>query len=265
MLGSELLAGRTRAETGRPAVIRFSGKSILVDIEGTTSSIAFVFDVLFPYARGELPGFLQAFWQDPEVVGAREQLARDAGAESFRAWLPAGDAQALEQLAAEVLRLMDADAKTTGLKQLQGLIWRQGYGAGVLVSHVYADVPPALCAWKQAGLRLSVYSSGSAAAQQLFFAHTEHGDLSGLFEKHYDTTIGPKRDPKSYARIADDRSLPPAELLFLSDVPAELDAARSAGLQTALVVRPGNPKLSDQPSHECIADFTEIKIVPSER
>jgi enolase-phosphatase E1 len=237
---------------------------VVLDIEGTTSSVAFVYEVLFPYAREHLAAFLEGHWQDTDVVRARNRIARDAGAGSFAEWCrdltPAGEQARLRD---EVLRLMDRDAKATGLKELQGLIWRDGYAAGRLRSHVYDDVPAALRLWTSRGLDVSVYSSGSVTAQKLFFAHTVHGDLTGLLRGHYDTTTGPKKDPASYARIAADLRHLPAGLVFFSDVPDELDAARAAGWQTVLVVRPGNAPARGGHGHPEVGDFGEAHLRPA--
>jgi enolase-phosphatase E1 len=242
-------------------MIRFAGWGFVLDIEGTTSSIRFVYDVLFPYARRELAAFLQAHWDEPEVARARDRIARDAGAASFAAWCGgAATPAALERLCAEVNRLMDADVKATGLKDLQGLIWREGYRAGVLRSHVYPDVPPALKAWSAASRDLRIFSSGSVAAQRLFFAHTEAGDLSGYFCGHYDTTHGPKRAPASYAAIAAHMGRVPGQVLFLSDVTAELNAARQAGLATCLVERPGNAPSPPGHGHPVVRSFAQIVL-----
>jgi len=155
---------------------------------------------------------------------------------------------------------MDGDVKATGLKQLQGLIWEAGFTSGELKAHVYDDVPPALSAWNQAGLDLRVYSSGSVQAQKLFFGHTIAGNLLPLFRGHYDTTTGPKKQSSSYTAIAAAFALPPQEILFLSDVPAELEAAKEAGLQTALVLRPGNAAVKPGHGHQEIGSFAEITI-----
>jgi len=241
-------------------LIGFSGRGILLDIEGTTSSIAFVYQTLFPYARRELSRFLSVHWDEPAVTAVRERLARDAGAASYAEFctrIP--ELTPAEALSREVERLMDADAKTTGLKQLQGLIWRGGYESGELKSHVFPDVPPALAAWAARGLDIRIYSSGSAEAQCLFFAHTEAGSLTHLLRGYYDTLTGPKRKPASYRVIAADMQRLPQEVLFLSDVAAELDAARAAGLATGLVVRPGNAPAADA-RHPVLTDFGQIVI-----
>jgi len=243
-------------------VIRFSGRGLLLDVEGTTSSIRFVYDVLFHYSRQQLESYLRSHWDTDALAETRELIAREAGAESFAAWthdLPRQPAR--EQLHREVLRLIDRDAKTTGLKQLQGLIWQEGFEAGKLRAHVYPDVPPALRRWLDAGREIRIYSSGSVLAQRLFFGHTEVGDLNGFFCGHYDTTSGPKRAQESYARIAADWGLKPQEMLFLSDVVEELDAARTAGLKTGLVTRPENTPVADPHGHPAIRDFSEIELV----
>jgi len=158
---------------------------------------------------------------------------------------------------------MDGDVKATGLKQLQGLIWRSGFESGELRAHVYDDVPPALEAWRGAGIDVRIYSSGSVAAQVLFFGHTVAGDLRPLLNGHYDTTTGSKQEPASYLQIADAFGLPPAEILFLSDVTAELAAARQAGLQTALCLRPGNAEPPADHGFATLRDFGEIQLAKS--
>jgi enolase-phosphatase E1 len=236
-------------------MITFAGRGILLDIEGTTSSIAFVYEVLFPFAREYLEDYLRQHWDDLAVERAREQIGRDTGS-TFPTDLERG----LAPLVSEVNRLMDADVKATGLKELQGLIWQQGYLGGLLTSHVYPDVEPALRQWVKLGLDIRVYSSGSVGAQRLFFAHTEAGNLLRLLRGHYDTTTGAKRDPESYRKIAADMALSPNQVLFLSDVVPELDAASAAGLGTVLVVRPGNPPTPDQNPHPVITDFRQIQL-----
>jgi len=201
-------------------------RAILTDIEGTTSSISFVKDVLFPYARRALPGFVAARGREPAV----------------RKWL---DAVALENggvcqdsTVVEVLQgWIDQDRKHTALKALQGMIWADGYRSADFTSHMYPDAAPALRRWKDAGLRLYVYSSGSVPAQRLLFGHSDAGDLTELFSGWYDTEVGGKRERDSYARIVESIGLPADEVLFLSDVVEELDAARDAGLGTVLLDR----------------------------
>src|SRR5256885_2469851 len=238
--------------------MQFSGRGILLDIEGTTSSVSFVYDVMFPYIRKHLTFEVFANWLEPEYIEAFHAIARDAGHDSLDAWLKSNKLtrdnplRAADVVCKEVIRLMDADAKATGLKALQGLIWQSGFESGELKAHVYDDVPPALIAWNAAGKDVRIYSSGSVQAQKLFFGHTIAGDLLPRFRGHYDTTTGPKKEPASYAKIAEEYRLPPAEILFLSDVVGELDAALAAGMQTGLVVRPGNAAAAAGHGHATI-------------
>src|SRR6185312_10753603 len=200
--------------------MHFSGRGILLDIEGTTSSVSFVYDVMFPYVRKHLTFEVFANWLEPEYLAAFDAIARDAGHESLDAWLKTqkltreNPLRAADVVCKEVLRLMDADVEATGLKQLQGLIWQGGFESGELKAHVYDDVPPALNAWNAAGKDVRVYSSGSVQAQKLFFGHTIFGDLLPQFRGHYDTTTGPKKEADSYQKIAADFKLPTSEILF---------------------------------------------------
>ena len=201
-------------------------RTILTDIEGTTSSISFVRDVLFPYARRALPGFVREHGQQPEV----------------RRWL---DAVAIEhgsicsdEVIVETLQgWIDEDRKHTALKALQGMIWDAGYRDADFTAHIYPDAAPALRGWHADGLPLYVYSSGSVPAQKLFFGHSDAGDLTPLISGWFDTEVGGKREAASYRAIADAIGIPAADILFLSDVVQELDAAREAGMQTRLVDR----------------------------
>ncbi|HEY4572702.1 MAG TPA: acireductone synthase, partial [Thermoanaerobaculia bacterium] len=210
--------------------------AILTDIEGTTTSIAFVYDVLFPYAAARLERTCGQ--PDPGRSELREALAqlRSEHAQETAADPPPpfGDGSPYARW------LMERDRKSTGLKLLQGLIWDEGYAQGEIRGHVYPDVPPALKAWREQGRRLRVFSSGSVHAQKLLFGHSDHGDLTPYFEGFHDTRTGPKQDPAAYTAIAADFALPPGDILFLSDVTPELDAASRAGYRTGLLVRPGN-------------------------
>jgi enolase-phosphatase E1 len=196
--------------------------AVVTDIEGTTTPIAFVHDVLFPYARTRLAEFLRVHAQRPDVAACVAETRR----------LALG-ADPLETL----LGWMDADAKIGPLKALQGMIWAEGYADGTLKGDLYPDVAPVLRRWRAAGIRLYVYSSGSVAAQRLLFRHAADGDLEGLFSGFFDTGVGGKREPESYAAIARGAGLPAGEMLFLSDVGAELDAAAAAGWRTCQLVR----------------------------
>lgn len=235
-------------------MIVFDGQAILLDVEGTTSSIAFVYDVLFSFAKEHVAGFLSSERKTRAVREAAESLAAEAGVMAASLDDPAG----LQRVVLAALDLMERDVKSTPLKALQGMIWRSGFKSGTLVSHVFDDVAPALARWTDSGLDVRIYSSGSIEAQKLFFAHTSAGDLTRHLRGHYDTTTGPKREASSYSRIAADMGLEPRRILFVSDVGAELDAARQAGMATALAVRPGNRDPGGLFDHEPIASFDEI-------
>lgn len=201
--------------------------TLLTDIEGTTSSISFVKDVLFPYARAKLPAFVRAHGQEPEVRRWLDAVAIDISASACQ------DAVIVETLQGWI----DEDRKHTALKALQGMVWDAGYRDGDFTAPLYPDVAPALRAWHAAGHPLAVYSSGSVPAQKLLFAHTDAGDLVPLLSAFFDTEVGGKRDAGSYRAIAERLGTAPGAILFLSDVVAELDAAREAGLRTVLVDR----------------------------
>ncbi|MGY0504167.1 acireductone synthase [Luteimonas sp. e5] len=199
---------------------------ILTDIEGTTSSISFVKDVLFPHARAALPDFVRQHGARPEVRQWLDMVAGEHGA------------MCDDGMIVEILQgWIDADRKHTALKALQGMIWEDGYVNGDYRAHVYPDVPPRLRQWHEAGHRLAVYSSGSVPAQKLLFGHTEAGDLLPLFDDFFDTEVGHKREAASYRRIAQQLNRAPGDILFLSDVVEELDAAAEAGLRTVLLDR----------------------------
>lgn len=247
-------------------MIEFSGRAVLLDIEGTTSSISFVVDVMFPFVRRELETYLAQHWHEPGLAAVCDTVARDAGQESFAAWLRSrevgvGDAAGGQRLIREeVARLMDGDVKATGLKQLQGMIWEAGFESGELRAHLYDDVCPAIESWRSAGLDVQIYSSGSVQAQKLFFGHTERGDLLPLLSGHYDTTVGSKKEAASYLKIAVQMRQQPIQVLFLSDIVAELDAAAEAGMRTGHVVRSGNSVDEAGTAHPRISTFAEIHI-----
>ena len=226
---------------------------ILTDIEGTTSSISFVKNVLFPYARAALPGFVAAHGQEPAVRRWLDAVATEIAASTC------DDAVIVETLQGWI----DADRKHTALKALQGMIWEAGYRNGDYTAHLYPEVADVLRRWYAAGLPLYVYSSGSVAAQKLFFGFSDAGDLGGLFAGYFDTEIGGKREADSYRRITAALGVAPTQILFLSDVVQELDAAREAGLDTVLLDR-----LDDYPTprsgeaangHTRVTDFTQIQ------
>jgi len=254
----ELRSFSAGGQTARPApsqAIQFGGALILLDIEGTVSPLAYVHDVLFPYARTQLVSFLERRRTEPEVLAAVEAMFAEARPDA-----PVSSASRMtSDIAALANELMDQDAKQTGLKQLQGLIWEEGFASGALKSVVFPDVAPALAAWVAAGRKAHIFSSGSIHAQRLFFRHTAAGDLSGNVTGHHDTTTGPKRAPASYAAIAAQAGVTPGEMLYVSDVVAELDAARAAGCATALALRPGNAPNPPHP-HPVLHSFDEIEI-----
>lgn len=220
---------------------------ILLDIEGTTSSISFVHDVMFPFVLQHLDAFLDEHQQRADVQTAFHQISLDAGHASLDAWqASAPSADAVELVKDEVRRLMANDVKATGLKALQGIIWEVGFRSGQLKAHVYPEVIPAIQSWRQQGCDVRIYSSGSIAAQKLFFGHLDgYGDCLELFSGHYDTTIGGKKEVESYGRIASDWGVAVGDIAFISDVEGELRAALSAGVQAIASIRPGNAPLSE--------------------
>ncbi|WP_107330162.1 acireductone synthase [Metapseudomonas otitidis] len=219
-------------------------KAILTDIEGTTSAVSFVFDVLFPYAARHLPGFVSEHATEPAVAEQVEAVRRESGEPEA----------SVERVVAILLEWIAEDRKATPLKALQGMVWEQGYRAGQLKGHVYPDAVEALRRWHAEGYRLYVYSSGSIQAQKLIFGCSEAGDLSPLFSGYFDTTSGPKREAGSYRRIVEAIGLPTEEVLFLSDVVQELDAAREAGLPTIGLAREGG----ELAGHPTVASFAVI-------
>lgn len=237
-------------------------RGIVLDIEGTTTPISFVYDVLFPYVRAHLREFLASHTAVGLLLEVdrllREEHARDVAAGESPPPLPALDPdEGVTALAPYVEWLMDRDRKSPGLKLLQGLIWQGGFADGTLRSELFPDVAPALVRWRAASIDVAVYSSGSELAQRLIFGHTEAGDLTPLIAHFFDTAVGPKRSAESYRGIANVMGRPAGALLFISDVHAELDAARAAGMQSALCVRPGNaePPIEGEP---LVRTFDEI-------
>jgi len=238
-------------------------RAVLLDIEGTTTPIAFVHEALFPYARAHLRAFLDTHWRSAEVAEVRRQLAVERDRDLARGEAPprvtmGNDDRAIASLVAYIEWLMNLDRNSPGLKLLQGLIWEDGYRAGALRGQVFDDVPAAIREWRAAGVDVAIYSSGSELAQRLLFQSTEHGDLTPLIGAFFDTAIGAKTEPGSYARIATAMKTSPAEILFVSDVAAELTAAREAGLSVVLSRRPGNPPQLVT-ALETIATFDEIR------
>jgi enolase-phosphatase E1 len=228
-------------------------EAILTDIEGTTSSISFVKDVLFPYARRALPAFVAEHGNEPDVRRWLDVVATEHGSicsdeviiETLRGWI-------------------DSDRKHTALKALQGMIWQAGYRDADFTAHIYPDAAPALRHWHAHGLPLYVYSSGSVPAQKLFFGHSDAGDLAPLFSGWFDTEVGGKREAGSYRSISESMGVAPSQILFLSDVVEELDAAREAGMQTVLIDRREDypsPREGDVANgHHRAIDFSDVAV-----
>lgn len=202
-------------------------RAILLDIEGTVTPLRFATEVLFPYAREHVRDFLARRGEEPEVRGDLELLLEEQNADKLTGLTPPE----------YVAFLMDRDRKSTGLKALQGRIWEEGFREGALAGDVYPDVAPALARWRAQGRTIAIYSSGSVLAQRLVFSSAPQGDLTPHIAAYFDTTTGPKREAESYRKIAAALGMAPEDVLFVSDVAAELDAARAAGMQTALCVR----------------------------
>ncbi|MEP7343251.1 MAG: acireductone synthase [Acidobacteriota bacterium] len=240
-----------------------AAKCILLDIEGTTTPIDFVYQVLFPFARTHVKDYLARHWSSADVQNDLAQLRAEQEADTQQCLAPpaiseGSDQSTLETTVAYVHWLMDRDRKSTPLKSLQGKIWEEGYQAGKLLSQVFDDVPPAMKHWHDEGKRICIYSSGSVLAQKLLFAHTTVGNLTPLVSDYFDTTVGTKVEAGSYRHIAANLQLRPEEIVFVSDVIAELDAARAAGLQGVLSLRPGNHPQSPSDSYQIIHSFAEL-------
>jgi enolase-phosphatase E1 len=223
-------------------------RAILTDIEGTTTPISFVTKTLYPYARARLSTFLRDHARDAEVEKIIAEVKTAIGEEC-----------GLDGVIAQLLAWMDADRKAAPLKDMQGIIWEQGYAEGALVTEMYKDAARWLRQWLAAGLRLYVFSSGSVRAQKAIFAHTDQGNVGALFSGYFDTRIGHKRMPEAYTRIAGAIGLPAAEVLFLSDVREELDAARRAGMQTTWLVRDRAPA-GPAAAHRQARDFAAVRL-----
>lgn len=235
--------------------------AVLLDIEGTTTSIDFVYETLFPYARAAVAGFLRehrgevGVQQDVELL--RAQAGVDAGEGAPAITAEAGSEAVVEQAIANVLWQMDRDKKTTGLKSLQGRIWEAGYRAGELAGHLYADVPGAMERWVGQGVEVYIYSSGSVAAQRLLFGHSAFGDLTPMLSGYFDTTVGPKREAESYRRIVERIGHEAGRVVFVTDNLDEARAAAAAGLVVRVSVRPGNAALPAHP-FEVVTGFDEL-------
>ncbi|MDH5570464.1 MAG: acireductone synthase [Gammaproteobacteria bacterium] len=223
-------------------------KAIVTDIEGTTSSISFVHEVLFPYAREQMRQFICRSVQDGKASSHINDVRMEVGDLDMD----------LAAVADQLIRWIDEDKKITALKAIQGMIWEQGYQQGDFKGHMYEDAVRFLKTWHQQGIQLYVYSSGSVQAQKLLFGHTEQGDLTPLFSGYFDTRIGAKTEAGSYRAIIQQLDLAASEILFLSDIEAELDAARETGMQTRWLVR--DTPVNAQATHLQVSDFSGIVL-----
>ncbi|MCB9637781.1 MAG: acireductone synthase [Myxococcales bacterium] len=237
---------------------------LLLDIEGTTTPVSFVYNVLFPFARAHAQAYLADHWETPaiqeDLALFRQQAEEDAKqdipqAKAFSA--ATSQAEQKDALWAYIQQMMDGDRKVTALKSLQGKIWAEGYASGALQSELFPDVSDAFIRWKAAGHTVAIYSSGSIAAQKLLFAHTPAGDLTPYIQGNFDTTSGHKREVTSYQNIAKQLQCDPSRVLFLTDIYQEAQAAHDAGMKTAVMLRPGN---APQPEHPfpTLPDFRSL-------
>ena len=245
------------------SVSAWSIQGILLDMEGTTTPIDFVYSVLFPFARARVAAYLAesvdsaAGASDLRRLKDEHGVDRAAGLDPL-AWVETPAPAEAASAAAYVHWLMDRDRKSTGLKSLQGKIWEQGYRAGELAGQVFPDVPPALERWRRNGIAVHIFSSGSVLAQWLLFSSCPEGDLTRLLAGYFDTTTGPKTAAASYQQIAATTGIPAARLVFISDVVAELDAADAAGLRAVLATWPGNAPPPPGHHHLTIDSFDQI-------
>lgn len=223
-------------------------KAIVTDIEGTTSSLSFVKDILFPYARAKLPDYVRQHQDEAYIKQLIADTCHEAGIELDT-----------ESAIAQLIEWIDQDRKITPLKALQGLIWEAGYKQGDFTGHLYQDAIDNLKAWKAKGIALYVYSSGSVLAQKLLFGHTDSGDLTPLFSSYFDTAIGGKKEVDSYRKIADEIGYPTHNILFLSDIKEELDAAKAVGYKTAWLTRDHEP--DSHAEHPKVSSFDHIELV----
>lgn len=229
-------------------------KAILLDIEGTTTPIDFVHKTLFPFSKERIGNYVATHFDAlrHEIDALVDESSHDPS------YTVPVDPTEPGSVTAYLEHLIDADRKSTPLKTIQGKIWQQGYENGDLLSAVFEDVLPAFERWNSAGKTIAIYSSGSVLAQQLLFCHTDHGDLTRFISNYFDTETGGKRERRSYERIAAELGLQPENVLFISDVVEELDAARQTGMRTALSVRPGNAAIGSGSTHEIVTNFDTI-------
>ncbi len=225
-------------------------KYILMDIEGTTTSISFVHDILFPYSKERIPAFINSHQNDPEILTIFEEVKLTVNNEQNH--LPNN-----QQIINQLIEWINVDRKHPALKKLQGLIWNEGYSSGEIKGHVYQEVPAVLEKWKNKNITLGIYSSGSIKAQKDLFGFSLFGNLNKFISNNFDTTIGHKREIASYQKISQQLSIPSKDILFLSDISEELDAAKTAGFQTVQLVRIGTVPNT---GHAQVKSFDEITV-----
>ena len=232
---------------------------LLLDIEGTTTSIDFVYKTLFPFASAHVESFLYRHSAEPEIKRLMSELRAEQAADAAKdpqigVWMRGTAEEEIVTASVYVRHLIAQDRKVTSLKTLQGMIWEEGFKSGELKGHVYEDVPRAFARWREAEKKIAIFSSGSVQAQRILFGNSVAGDLTKNIGAYFDTTTGPKREAASYAAIAKELGVVAENVLFVSDVRAELDAARKAGMQTALMTRPGAVR-SNGSEHPSIESF----------
>lgn len=224
-------------------------KAVLTDIEGTTSSISFVNDVLFPYAKEKMEEFVKENKDNPEVKKILEEVKKIEGKDLT-----------IDEIIKTLIKWKEEDKKITPLKEIQGLIWEEGYKKGELQGHIYEDSFKKLKKWNDEGIPVYVYSSGSVKAQKLLFSNTEFGDINYLFSGYFDTKVGSKKESSSYKKIAEEIGLKPEEILFLSDNPEEIEAAAKAGMKVIRFARKGEFEIIPDFPFKQVRSFEEIEI-----
>lgn len=246
--------------------------ALLLDIEGTTTPITFVKDILFPYIREHLEDYLSAHWEEDEckqdVHLVKKQIEEDmkqnrsCPVHTVDQTVHTDEEKAIKEIVDNVLWQMAADRKSTALKQLQGHMWRSAYASGIIKGELYQDVIPSIKRWKEQGVKVYIYSSGSVEAQKLLFGYSVEGDVLDVFDGHFDTTIGAKVECKSYERITERIGCPPEEITFLTDVAREAKAAEEAGLNVVVVVRAGNLELTDdeRAHYSLVTSFSQLEL-----
>jgi len=246
--------------------------TLVLDIEGTTTPITFVKDILFPYIKEHLEDHLSAHWEEDEckqdVHLLKKQIEEDirqhraCPVHELDQTVHTDEEKAIREVMEIVLWQMASDRKTTALKQLQGHMWRAAYAAGRIRGEVYQDVVPSIRRWRHQGLKVYIYSSGSVEAQKLLFGYSVEGDVLDLFDGHFDTNIGAKVESKSYERIAERIGCQPEEITFLTDVTREAKAAEDAGLNVVVVVRQGNMELTEEEKahYNLITSFSQLEV-----